>query len=45
MGRAVFVTFMFRKVDGTFRIRPVSARSMHRKEVEVYEEKGSETKD
>ena len=45
LGRALFVAFMFRSVDGTFRIRPVSARYMHRKEFEAYEKKGSETKD
>lgn len=44
-GRALFVAFMFRRVDGTFRIRPVSARYMHRKEIDAYEEKGSEIKD
>jgi len=45
MGRALFVAFMFRKVEGTFRIRPVSARYMHRKEIDAYEKKDSETKD
>lgn len=45
MGRALFVAFMFRKVEGTFRVRPVSARYMHRKEIDAYEKKGSETKD
>ena len=45
MGRALFVAFMFRNVDGTFRIRPVSARYMHRKEIDAYEEKGSEIED
>jgi uncharacterized DUF497 family protein len=44
-GRALFVAFMFRKVDGTFRIRPISARYMHRKEIDAHEEESAETKD
>ena len=40
VGRALFVAFAFRVVDGTLRIRPVSARYMHRKEAEAYEKKG-----
>jgi uncharacterized DUF497 family protein len=39
-GRGLFVAFMFRMVDGTFRIRPISARHMHRKEIDEYEKKG-----
>lgn len=38
-GRAVFVVFMFRMVDGTLRIRPISARYMHKKEIDAYEKK------
>ncbi len=44
-GRALFVAFMFRRLDGTFRIRPISARYMHRKEIDAYEEESSKTKD
>ncbi len=36
-GRALFVAFVFRMVDGTLRIRPITARYMHSKEVEAYE--------
>ena len=36
-GRALFVVFMIRMVDGTFRIRPISARYMHGKEIDAYE--------
>lgn len=36
-GRCVFLVFMLREVDGQTRLRPVSARYMHRKEVEHYE--------
>lgn len=38
-GRALFVAFVFRMVDGTFRIRPISARYMHKKEIDAYEKK------
>ncbi len=38
-GRPMFVAFVFRMVDGTLRIRPITARYMHKKEVEAYEKK------
>ena len=37
-GRVLFVAFVFREVEGAMCIRPISARHMHRKEVEKYEE-------
>ena len=37
-GRAMFVAFTIRERDGMRMIRPVSARYMHGKEVEGYEE-------
>lgn len=36
-GRDVFLVFMFRDVDGQTLLRPISARYMHKKEVEHYE--------
>jgi uncharacterized protein len=36
-GRAVFVVFTFRKGRSRTLIRPISARYMHRKEIEHYE--------
>ena len=39
-GRALFVAFMFREKNGAAYIRPISARYMHRKEIEAYEKKG-----
>ncbi|MEI9991814.1 MAG: BrnT family toxin [Rhizomicrobium sp.] len=36
-GRAIFVVFTLRERDGGRLIRPISARYMHRKEVEHYE--------
>jgi uncharacterized DUF497 family protein len=36
-GRYVFVVFTFRVRDGMRLIRPISARFMHKKEVERYE--------
>ena len=36
-GRPLFVAFMFRMKDGKQLVRPVSARYMHRKEIERYE--------
>ena len=36
-GRDVFLVFMLRNVEGQTRLRPISARYMHRKEVEHYE--------
>jgi uncharacterized DUF497 family protein len=44
-GRHVFVAFtLMRRGQGTF-IRPVSARYMHRKEVEHYEKETSKTEE
>ena len=37
-GRHVFVAFTLRKMDGETLIRPVSARYMHKKEIDHYEE-------
>ncbi len=39
-GRAVFVVFTLRRLGGTTLIRPISARYMHKKEVEHYEKGG-----
>ena len=36
-GRYVFVVFMLRDVEGQTRLRPISARYMHQKEVAHYE--------
>ncbi len=36
--RHVFVVFTLRERDGRLLIRPISARHMHRKEVEAYEQ-------
>lgn len=36
-GRDVFLVFMLRNIEGQTRLRPISARYMHRKEVEHYE--------
>jgi uncharacterized DUF497 family protein len=40
-GRHVFVVFMIRERDGKRLIRPISARFMHKKEVEHYEKRSS----
>jgi len=40
-GRALFVAFTFRTRQGERLIRPISARYMHKKEVEAYETQGS----
>jgi uncharacterized DUF497 family protein len=40
-GRAVFVAFTLRVKAGDTFIRAVSARYMHRKEIEAYEKKSS----
>ena len=40
-GRALFVALTFRNKGGEWLIRPVSARYMHRKEIEAYEKKSS----
>jgi len=38
-GRYVFLAFMLRRIGGETRIRPISARYMHQKEVDRYERK------
>ncbi|QXR34711.1 BrnT family toxin [Alcaligenes aquatilis] len=38
-GRYVFLVFMFRKVGGQTKLRPISARFMHQKEIDHYEQK------
>jgi uncharacterized DUF497 family protein len=40
-GRAMFVVFTIRKRNGNRLIRPLSARYMHKKEIENYEAKRS----
>jgi uncharacterized protein len=40
-GRAMFVVFTMRQKDGRRLIRPLSARYMHKKEIESYEAEGS----
>ena len=40
-GRTMFVAFTFRIRDGRRYVRPISARYMHKKEIERYEEEGS----
>lgn len=37
-GRYIFVVFTMRALDGQMMIRPISARYMHRKEVDLYEQ-------
>ena len=37
IGRYVFLVFMLRKVDGQAVLRPISARYMHQKEIDYYE--------
>ena len=41
-GRPIFVVFTMREREGQLHIRPISARHMHRKEIEGYEKKSSE---
>lgn len=36
-GRYVFVVFMLREIDGQTKLRPISARYMHEKEIAYYE--------
>ncbi|GLQ54201.1 hypothetical protein GCM10010862_14600 [Devosia nitrariae] len=36
-GRYVFIAFTIREIEGAKHIRPISARYMHRKEIERYE--------
>jgi uncharacterized protein len=40
-GRYVFVVFTLRKKGSSYLIRPISARYMHEKEAEKYEEESS----
>jgi uncharacterized DUF497 family protein len=48
-GRPIFIVFTLRMLDGEESVRPLSARYMHRKEIEIYEQlwrsKGSEVQD
>jgi uncharacterized protein len=44
-GRHVLIVFALRTQDGETRIRPISARYMHRKEIEYYEEAASKLTD
>ncbi len=37
VGRPMFIAFTFRELDGEIFIRPVSARYMHKEEIERYE--------
>jgi uncharacterized DUF497 family protein len=37
-GRSVFLVFTLREFDGEAFLRPISARYMHRKEIQSYEE-------
>jgi uncharacterized DUF497 family protein len=41
LGRHVFIAFTIRRIVGANYIRPISARYMHRKEVEQYEKANS----
>ena len=38
-GRYVFVVFMLREINGQMKLRPISARYMHEKEIAHYEGK------
>ena len=38
-GRYVFVVFLLREIDGQTKLRPISARYMHEKEIAHYEGK------
>lgn len=40
-GRPLFVAFTLRERTGEVLIRPISARYMHKKEIEAHEEEGS----
>lgn len=37
-GRYVFLVFVIREVDGSRKLRPISARYMHLKEIRHYEQ-------
>lgn len=39
-GRYIFIVFMYRNIDGETFIRPISARYMHKKEIDHYESYG-----
>jgi uncharacterized DUF497 family protein len=43
--RPIFIAFMLRAIDGGTYIRPISARYMHRKEIEHYEQAPSPSDD
>ncbi len=43
--RSVFVVFTLRTRNGTALIRPISARYMHKKEIDHYEKETSEAKE
>ncbi len=38
-GRKIFLVFMFRHVSSSILLRPISARYMHKKEIERYEKR------
>jgi uncharacterized DUF497 family protein len=40
-GKAIFIAFAFRLRGDERLIRPISARYMHKKEIQAYEKKGS----
>ena len=42
-GRSVFLVFTFRILDGVTLIRPISARYMHKKEIDHYAQKNPKT--
>ena len=44
-GRPMFVAFTLREKDARLLIRPISARFMHKKEREAYEQQGPEAQD
>jgi uncharacterized DUF497 family protein len=45
VGRPIFVIFTFRVTNGNRLVRPVSARYMHRKEIDRYEQKAAKNSD
>jgi uncharacterized DUF497 family protein len=42
-GRSIFIVFTLRTHEGRRFIRPISARYMHRKEIEYYEKEAART--
>jgi uncharacterized DUF497 family protein len=44
-GRGILIVFTLRREKGETLIRPISARYMHKKEVDYYEEEAAKTKD